>query len=366
MWTACGGQTTTTIDGGNDAAIEATLDAPSDQTAKDVVIADASPPTDASGQPPPPPDGGVATTNVYTFALSTVFLGEADRNGGAPTTTAWKAYGYDLDGLVSDKNSTNVCTLSAGAPKSNQNDGLNGIDNSWGQVILPIIQSAASLPTPSASESAFIDTGNFTIQIQVVGLSDDPQQSAVGLTAQVFVSGAYGNGTPAFDTSTNWPVLSTSVNDGQTIASGAKVAFPSAYVSNGTFVSGAGPNPVVLNVNLNGIIMSIAIHEAVITFEHTAHADAMYGTIAGVIDTQEFLTALQKVAGSISTSLCGSAFDGIAQQIDQAQDILQDGTNVPNVACDGISIGIGFNAKLVQNADVVVPAPPPAPDPCGG
>ncbi len=364
VWMACGGQTTETGDGG-DAATETSTDAPSDQTIKkDVTIPDSSYP-DAPGEPPPEPDSGTPTTNVYTFAIQTVFLGEADRNG-TQSNTAWKSYGYDLDGLVTDKSSTNVCTLAAGAPKTVQVDGLSGIDNSWGQSILPIIQTAASLPTPSQNETAFIDQGSFTIQIQVTGLSDDPQQSAIGLSSQVFVSGAYGNGTPAFDTSTNWPVLSTSVVDGATIASGSTVQFNASYVSNGTFVSGAGPNPVLLSIDVGGIIMPLAIHEAIITFDHTAHADALNGTIAGVIDTQEFLTALQKVAGSISTSLCGAAFDGIAAQIEQAQDILKDGTNVPNVSCNGISIGVGFNAKLVANPTTVVTAPPPAPDPCGG
>jgi hypothetical protein len=358
-WLACGGQTTTSTDAGNDAAIEDVI------TMKDVAVIDASYP-DAPGEPPPAPDGGIATTGLYTFAIQTIFLGEADRNNDAPSNTAWKSFGYDLDGLVTDKDSTNVCTLMQGAPKTEQVDGNSGIDNSWGSTIMPIIQSAASLPTPSKSETAAIDSGDFTLQLQVGGLSDDPQQNAVGLSLQLFASGAYGNGTPAFDSSTNWPVLSTSVIDGQTIASGSTTQFPVSYVSNGTFVSGPSSSPVVIDFSLQGTGIPITIHDAIITFDHTDHADAMNGTIAGVIDTQEFIAAFQKAAGQISVSLCGAAFDGIAEQLEQAQDILKDGTNVPNVACDGISIGIGFNAKLIANPTTVVQAPPPSPDPCGG
>jgi len=370
-WLACGGQTQDNGDGG-DAALEASpQDAPIDQTATDVVVADsiasdvdAAPPP-ITGEPPPPPDGGAPTTNVLTFAIQTIFLGEADRNGGGPSNTAWKSYGYDLDGLVTTSSSTNVCTLYQGSPKTNQVDGTDGIDNSWGSTILPILQSAASLPTPSQSESVEIDSGAFTLQIQVTGLSDDPQQNALGLSMQVFVSGAYGNGAPAFDTSTNWPVLSTSVKDGQTIASGSTIQFPTSYVSNGTVVSGGGQNPIVLDLGFSGIQIPITIHDAIITFDHVDHADAMNGTIAGVIDTQEFITTFRQAAGEISTSLCGSAFDGIAEQIDQAQDILNDGTNAPNVACNAISIGIGFNAKLVANPTTVAQAPQPPPNPCG-
>jgi len=363
---ACGGQTSETGDAG-DAGLDVTVnDAPSMDAPSDVtVIPDVTvPPEDAGPEPPPPPDGGTPTTNVYTFAVDTVFLGEATRNGTL-SNTAWKDYGYDIDGLVTTSQSTNVCTLYQGAPKSNQADGTGGIDNAWGAVLLPILQTAASQPTPSKTESQVIDAGGWTLQIQVTGLSDDPQQSAVGLTSQLFVSGSYG-GTPTFDTSTNWPVLSTSVHDGATIASGSTVQFSSSYVSNGTFVSGPGPNPLTLTFTFGGVTLPLTIHHAVFTFDHVDHADAAYGTISGVVDTDEFVAAMQAVAGNISTSLCGAAFDGIADQIRQAQDILLDGTNTANVACDAISIGLGFTAKLVANPTTVVQAPPPSPDPCGG
>ena len=340
-------------------------DAPADVTSDVVVPFDAGPPPPIGGKPPPPPDGGAPTSNTYTFAIKTVYLGEAPYGGGAPSASAWKNFGYDVDGLQTTNQSTNVCTLGQGAPKSVQVDGTNGIDNSWGANILPIVQTAASLPTPSASENAFIDQGGFTLQIQVTGLSDDPQQSAVGLTSQIFVSGAYGNGTPAFDSTTDWPVLSTSVKDGKTIASGATVQLANSYVSNGIFVSGQAGSAVPINFSSNGVTLPLIIHDAVFTFSHPSHAIASYGVISGVLDTNEFVNALKAVAGQISVSLCGSAFDGIAQQILQAQEIMNDGTNGANESCNAISIGLGFDAVLVHDPTTVVNAPPPPPDPCG-
>ena len=366
---ACGGQTGDTGDAGDGGGGDVALDtlAP-DVGPKDAAPADgdAAPPNDDAGpKPPPPPDGGTPTSNVYTFAVDTVFLGEADRSGNY-SSSAWKDYGYDVDGLQTTSSSTNVCTLYTGAPKQNQVDGTGGIDNAWGAVLLPILTTVSSNPQPSQAESSVIDSGGWTLQIQVTGLSDDPQQNAVGLTSQLFVSGQYPNGTPTFDTSTNWPVLSSSVVDGQTIASGSTVQFASSYVSNGTFVSGGGPNPLMLTFTFGGVTMPVTIHEAVITFDHPDHADAANGTISGVIDTQEFIDSMQKIAGTISQSLCGAAFDGIADQIRQAQDILKDGTNTSGASCDAISIGLGFTAKLVANPTSVVQAPPPSPDPCGG
>ncbi len=373
---ACGGTTQETGDGGDGGGSDAPSDVQNDLVAKDVVndvgndvVAppfDAGPPPPIGGKPPAPPDGGAPTTSVYTFAIKTLYLGEAPYGGGAPSTTAWKNFGYDIDGLTTTKTSTNVCTLATGSPLVNQVDGTNGIDNAFGAILLPIIQTAASIPNPSATETTFIDQGNYTLQLQVTGLSDDPQQNAVGLTSQLFTSGAYGSGTPAFDSTTDWPVLSTSVNDGKTIASGSTVQFASSYVSNGVFVSGQSGAVITLQLAAGGVSMPLTIHDAVLTFSHPSHAVASYGVISGVMATQEFIDALQKVAGLISTSLCGSAFQGIADQIRQAQDILQNGTNAQNVACSAISIGLGFDAVLVHDPTQVVTAPPGPPDPCGG
>ena len=343
---ACGGSTTDVADGGD-------AGGPSDAGKGDVV-----------GQPPPPPsDGSVPPSSVTTFALHTLYLGESDRQNN-PSTTAWKDFGVNIDGLVTTKNSTDVCMLAKGAPSANQVDGNNGIDNAWGAILLPILQTAASMPTPSLVATDSIDTGQWTMQLQIAGLSSDPQQSATGLVAQIFSSGQYDDGTPAFDSTTDWPVLSTSVNDGQTIASGSVASFKSAYVNDGTFVSGPGPDPLVLNINVNGIAVSFNVHDAVVTFQHSAPTELTNGTIAGVLDTQEVVTTMKSIAGQFSTALCGAAFDGIAQQIEQAADILDDGTNHAGTPCTGISIGLGFDATEVANPTKVVPPPSPPPDPC--
>ncbi len=316
------------------------------------------PPTTDAGTPPPPPPN-----TTTTFALQTLHLGEADRSG-IVSPTAWKAYGFNLDNLVTDKTSTNTCTLYAGAPKTNQADGNSGIDNAWGETLVPILQSATSDPTPSQTESGYIDQGLWTVQIQVTGLSSDTAQSATGLTAQIFLSGQYDSGTPSFDSSTDWPVLSTSLNDKKTIASGSTATYKAAYINAGTFVSGSGPDPLVLDLNVANVPFELKIHDAVITFAHTSAGAITNGTIAGVLDAQELETMLAAVAGNFSTALCGQAFAGIGQQIYQAADILDDGTNVTGKPCTGISVALGFDATQVANPTKVVDPPPPPPNPC--
>ncbi len=52
----------------------------------------------------------------------------------------WKTFGFDIDGLVSTAQSTNLCQLNDLAVASDPYpDGNNGIDNSFGKNLLPLI-----------------------------------------------------------------------------------------------------------------------------------------------------------------------------------------------------------------------------------
>jgi hypothetical protein len=332
-----------------------------------------STPQNDIGEVPTEPEAGVTTsTATSTFAINALLLGESVGLGDAPSYTAWKAYGYDLDGLTTTEVSTNVCTLAAGAPKINQIDGNDGVDNAWGSVILPIIQSGASLATPTTDVTGVIVAGGWTLPLQVTGLTSDPAQTATGLSAQVFVGGVT-SGTPAFDQTTDWPVVPSSLQDGTTIGGGAVVRFATVYVTNGTLVARDATVPLVLPIIFANATpthqppaatLTLLIHDPVITFVHSQVASATNGTIAGVLDVAEALSAAEPFAHDLSTSTCGAAFTGLAEQIGQAADILSDGGNAPGVPCDAISIGLGFTATLIANPTHVGVDPVPPPDPC--
>lgn len=329
--------------------------------------------TTPTGQPPAKPNAGATTeTSTKTFAISKLYLGEATR-AGAASDTAWKSFGYNLDGKVTTGTSTDVCTRAKGAPSSNQADGTGGIDNSFGAVILPLIKSAASLTEPSKTISDTVAKGSFTIQLSIKGLSDSATQTNTGLKGDLFASGAYQGDSPTpvtfpgFDNPSqiDWPVRAELLNDGNTVAGGSKVNFQDAYVVNGTFVNGTGGATITLSLAFQGVALDLSVKKAVLTFDHKSPNAITNGTIAGIIDTEELITGLKKVAGRISTTLCGSQFDGIAQQIRQASDILSDGTNSAGKDCNGISIGLGFDGVLVQNPTKVAKDQGTAPpDPC--
>jgi hypothetical protein len=156
---------------------------------------------------------------VETFAIDQIFLGDSSRDGSQVTSSEWKAFGYDLDGLITDTSSTNVCQPAADAPRFGQIDGNGGIDNATGATLVPILQAAASLATPSATATTLIHSGTWTVQIQTDGLSPGAA-NVVGIGMQVFVSGQYDDGAPSFDSATDWPVLTSSLANGLNIADG--------------------------------------------------------------------------------------------------------------------------------------------------
>jgi hypothetical protein len=326
-------------------------------------------PTGDLAKPPAPTGDNTTVTDEVTFAVDSLQLGEAPRAGGPASTNAWKEYGYDIDGLKSDKNSTDVCTPAAGGGSQVKVDGNNGIDNSFGANILPIIQSAASLPEPSKTITEAIRDGSFTLQLKIKGLdtAKAATQTNQGLSSQLFASGKFdetGATKPTFSPNDDWPVRPELLNDGMTIASGSKVSFPKSYIVNGTFVNGS-PGKVTISLVFSGVALDLEIQQAIISMQMKDGDSAVNGTISGVLDTEKLIDGLRKVAGRISTSLCGgSTFDGIAQQIRQTSDILADGTNKAGVPCNAISVGLGFTAKRIKNPTKVAPLGPPSPDPC--
>ncbi|MCA9643092.1 MAG: hypothetical protein KC492_20480, partial [Myxococcales bacterium] len=117
-------------------------------------------------------------------------------------------------------------------------------------------------------------------------------------------------------------------------------------------------------ISIQGFTLNLVITNAVITANISDQSNVTGGIIAGVLDTDGLIDELRKVAGAVDPSLCsGSTFDSIATQIRAASDIMKDGTNGPGATCNGISIGLGFDAKPVQLGPVADPSMP-GEDPC--
>jgi hypothetical protein len=336
-------------------------------------------PVAPGAQPPPAPSGPPALGAGSTvIAVDQLFLGDTDPNTGQLDSNAWRHIGYNLDGLISTKYGTNHCKPVEGAtPSSVKTDGDNGIDNSFGENLVPILGSLTFNPSATVSQS--LQDGSFTLLFRLDKLEDPafaPDQTSI---AAGYYDGAPFDALvycpsnpslpncspPKFDGTDQWPVTFESVNNGD--INGPKLMLPASYLSGGTWVSGS---QVVFTFDLmsQGFSWPIPITRAVFSMNISgsgAAALATNGVIAGVIPTEQLIASFKQVAGTWDTSLCsGATFDSIAQEFSQASDIMQDGSNGdPSKTCDGISIGIGFEGRAVTLGGVA-PAAAPLPDPC--
>jgi hypothetical protein len=337
--------------------------------------------TTDSGAPPveagsymsakPPTSSGSATTSTTTqnFALHTLQLGDTDRSGSM-NQMAWQNYGFDVDGKFTTLSSNDVCTRFTGAPSSVQVDGTDGTDNSFGSNILPLVQTVAGNGLDATLNNT-INSGSFTVMFDITGLTSDPMQTNTSLSAQLFGGGKFvegdgGAGMPTWTTADNWPVIAQLLNNPTSVSGGSKIKFPDAFIVNGTWVSGTPIATLSLQLTFSGQSLTLNVHQATITMQHSAANKMTNGTIAGVITTSELISSLMAIAGHLSTSLCsGAAFNSIATQIEQDSDIIHDGSNVMGTPCDAISIGLGFTADQIGEPTVVAAPTAPSPNPCG-
>jgi hypothetical protein len=320
-------------------------------------------------QPPASPSGPTTSvTAQHAYAIHRLYLGSSPRvSPPVFDPTAWASYGYDLDGKTTTATSTDVCTRYAGAPAVSQVDGTRGIDNSFGENIVPILLTVGGSDVEMAMDAA-INAGDFTDLFVVKGWDDsNATQTATALSAVVLVGNKYPT-MPSWTTADHWPIddayLTPSALGTDPIA-GASLRLSSSYVIDGEFVNGTRVD-VPIDLAVDGDVLHLLVHQAIVTWQNRGVGHITQGTIAGVLDTAEFVSGLLEGTGEPpDDSPCDSA-SSIGEQISQASDILHDGTNVPGVPCDGISIGLGFDADEVAipvSADVAA-APAVPPDPC--
>lgn len=300
-----------------------------------------APPAPSARWPDAPAAAVTSRTDAATFAIDSLSFGE-------DSTRDWARYGFDLDRKLTTTTSTDVCRRVRGAPAMTQRDGDFGIDNSFGQNVVPMLRALAADPrTLSEASTTSIRHGGFTLQLEITGLDGTPAQTNVGLATQVFASSVFdpGGASPTFTRGEAWParndLLAPDVGDSLT----SKYSFRDGYVTDGTFVSGGGE--LVLGAVFMGEPIDLHLRSAIIAGR--VEGDGMTGTLAGAIDAAELVDAATRVAGRLNENLCGSAFDVMALELLQASDLLLDGSNDPAKTCDAISIGVGFTARRIAN-----------------
>ena len=252
--------------------------------------------------------------------------------------------GFNVDGLVSTAVSADVCqTNSGGSAATAYPDGNNGIDNSFGRNVLPLILSL--YPSWVTDINVGLQNGSFNMLLKSYCLP--PTGDVPVLTTKLFEGTALG-AIPQFDGTDMWPV-SPELLANPTDPESSTITFDMSSVTATTFDSGKHQTVVlVLPLFVPSTQIRLTLHAAQVTMTLAAdRKSATGGILGGVLDTEEFVAEVKKIGYSIG--LCGSPlFANLLTSIRQASDIVADGSQDPAKTCNGISIGLGFEMREVQ------------------
>src|SRR5262249_17857884 len=158
---------------------------------------------------------------------------------------------------ITTATSKNTCKPPNNAPVTP--DGNDGIDNSFGKNILPLILGVAQdAPTQL---NAGIEKGSFTIMLAMDKLGKGTDYNPIltklygGATLTMAGDGGMVPATPKWDGSDLWPVIPELLNNPADISS-AKVQFKESYLVKNVWVSGS-KGTINLNLQVQGYSLSL-------------------------------------------------------------------------------------------------------------
>jgi len=283
-----------------------------------------------------------------TLAVSELIFGDGPSG-------EWKSVGFNIDGLVSTGVSKDVCKPIAGAvPTTPYPDGDNGIDNSFGKNLLPLILSL--YPNWVSDINNGITGGYFTSLLKMECL---PPEGDVPLFTSRLFGATELPMNPKWDGTDMWPISPELLSDPMDPNS-STVVFENSSVLGQKYDSGTGETfilTVPLKTMTDTTSIKLTLYAARTTMTLAAdRKSATDGTIGGVLNTEEFVAEIKKVGYLLG--LCDTTlFNDLLNTVRQASDILVDGTQDPNKECDGISMGLGFKMKQALIGEVAAPAP---------
>jgi hypothetical protein len=312
--------------------------------------------SDAGVIPPnpngPAPDG----TGSTVLAISAVYFGEGN------DYSDWKSIGLDIDGKTTTSSSKDVCAPPPGGDTYTQIDGDNGIDNSFGENLVPILGSVYGDGFSTAANAA-LRAGDATMLFRLGDLGTNQNESPLlGLVYRA---------APA--TNLKWDGGDVRDVDTASVAAGdvdrPLLTLSGGYMNARTWVGVPAAGPVLLDLHIAqeghfpaGIPMN---HVRVLMQIDPSNASATHGVISGIVAPADAIAYFKKLADWGSDTFCSqSAVGDISSFVEAAADVMLDGSNAPGEQCNGISVGLGFDAVAVKLGNAVTVAPPAPPDPC--
>jgi len=291
-------------------------------------------------------------------AFSKLSLGEANQANNNDLE-AWKSIGFDIDGWNSTPGQGYHCKPRAGGKDIHiRNDGIGGIDNSFGQHIVDGFLVTLVSDTSEYFSRAITD-GKRGFLLDPGGLGEATSYSAS--PSQFFpTEGSRDEVGSVLAPGEDWSTYAWHPLTSETEADGSsRTRFSGSYLAGNIWVSGLHPS-LPFRLWLDGYPLDLPIRQARMALDVTDRKAGKGGVIGGVVDTRVMVATTRQIIGHFGTKFCEEpgVFQGIIDSVYQSSDILLDGTQSPDRECDGISIGIGFETRASALGNVVLPTQP--------
>lgn len=318
--------------------------------------------TELGTHPPARPAGEIKPSGkgkTIWLVVNHFYLAQRDVSSNAPSKTAWKTIGYDIDhvctSLEDAKANIGTCRRAASAMQDTLLDGEGCRDNNFGSQIVPLV-SLVDGEFEKTSNSAVANGAN-TWLIELSDLDDEKDDPYV---VGRFYKAATATELPRFDGTDLREVDAESVNDMD--IDKPKALFSQGYMVDDVFVSGE-PGAFDVSLPIQGISVTLPLSGGVMVVRlDRAHEKGELGTIAGGIAKDKIGSVLGPIADAAGVCPGDPLYTGLFKAIDESMDLVMDAPNMQNPAvdCNAMSIGVGFTAVPVQPSTAVVPTPPRA------
>lgn len=320
-------------------------------------------------------DGDTSLPDLY-LGWSRIWIGETNLQGEA-SMTAWQSFGFDLDGICTNSSTCGeIQNAQACRPGSEQIpfDGELCRDNTFAS-LQPV---AAAVPEIGErfgiSEDEFncnLHRGTYTVVSRISGYNGLPNDSNVRVDLYISPGAARSQPwqCPSEGFATQYPLWRLAdrfkIDPGNLTGPIAKegslpdssVSDPQAYVRDGYLVARL-PDGAVVRLAADGTRyrgFSLKSYKSVWSGRLERGQDGRWqihdGLAAGRVLGDDLILSFRQIGLCPGVGLDGF-YDSVVDYIKQNSDLLSDGTNDPQRACDAMSFGIGFEAAQLTPGPV--------------
>lgn len=307
-------------------------------TSADAAVAEASAPVVDAGA-----CSGIECAKIK-LGFRRIFVGDTDR-GEQTRTWAWRSLGANVDGLNTGYPATEECKPEESAPQYSPYDGDEGIDNIWGERLVPLLAPWDKTPTKSANEA--IARGARTPVLVLGSIEGGLVESKLDASFAFVEAGS----TPLWNGT-----------DVRALTAASLVTYPAGTFINGIFDSGRAEGTVAIELMIGAHPLVLPVRGLRVRFELLPDHTTTGGVLSGSVSVADMTFAVLEHVTRTAPDTCGTPkLDALRVAIRQAADVLADGARDKTRRCDAISFGVGFDAAPIELRGVAAPVSSPAP-----